>query len=130
MSQGALTFMHLAIGLGGAGIAIYGAQKVCDKKINKTAYESCLKQTVKKGSTKETIKKACDTKYKPGGDIIPTIIMWSGMGIILLAYVILSYLNGGYDATRLWRRLQRFPVTTHVFKDPRVSTTPDKKWTT
>jgi len=95
MSQGALTFMHLAIGLGGAGIAIYGAQKVCDKKINKTAYESCLKQSVKKGSTKETIKKACDTKYKPGGDIIPTIIMWSGMGIILLTYVILSYLNGG-----------------------------------
>ena len=86
--------MHFAFAMGGAGLVMYGAQKMCEKKIGGLGYKSCMKQQPAQGAAKDSVKKKC-APLDPGSDLLPKIMMYGGFGVIFAAFVFLSYLNGG-----------------------------------
>jgi hypothetical protein len=100
MSSAVTTFVHLMIALVGASASAYGAQKVGEDKKNSQLYDKCIKQTVKKGSSKSAVVKACDKAYGTGG-IMGKVLMYGGCGFIILAFIVISlmdssFFGGGY----------------------------------
>ena len=109
MSDGnpAQTFIHMCFALAGAGIVMWGAQQVCDDKMD---YAKCIASgKVSATNTKEKIAAACAAKHDPTngkGTKKSMYIMYGGFGIIAGSVLILWILNsffgqgGGYSQYR------------------------------
>lgn len=90
------TFMHLLIALTGAALTGYGAQKVGESKQIQVSNDKCMKQTLKKGQTKEQLNASCDKAYNTSGGMMNKVLMYGGCGFILLVFIIMSMMSSGF----------------------------------
>jgi len=88
MSQSVTTFMHMLIGVGGAGLAIYGSGKMCAYKVKAGPYKACV--AYNKLPANKNKKKNCSD---PGSEILPKILMYGGPGIIVVVFIVMAILN-------------------------------------
>lgn len=91
----AQTFVHMLIGLAGASMAAYGAQKLtqtqCDNKyVVKTKLNACVKAAKDAKS-----KAACQTQYTPKNDLMWKILQYGGCGLIVLLFLALTVFANG-----------------------------------
>lgn len=89
----ATTFVHMIIALAGATLTGWGAQQLGDDKISKMLYDRCIKQPVPKSSTKSAMEKSCNTKYKPGGEMLHKVAMYGGCGVIVVGFLLFAMLT-------------------------------------
>ena len=99
MSQSVTTFMHMLIGVGGAGLAIYGSGKMCSYQAKAGPYKACV--AFNKVAANRNKKRNCSD---PGSEILPKILMYGGPGIIVVVFVVMAIMNsqmfgqgGGYQ---------------------------------
>lgn len=92
-SSTAMTFIHLLVGLTGAAITGYGAQKVGQDSVVQDQFETCMKQKLQPKQTKTQLKKACSAKYDTGGTTMHKVLMYGGCAFILAVFLIIAILD-------------------------------------
>jgi len=94
MDPSALTFMHMCLAIAGAGVVMYGEQKLCAIGTNASKYASCASAKDKNGKPVRSAK-ACADAYPVPNKKMWTIIRWGGFGFIVGSFIILAFLSGG-----------------------------------
>ena len=92
-SSTAMSFIHLLVGLTGAAITGYGAQKVGQNSVVQEQLERCLKQKLQPKQTKTQLKKACEAKYDTDGAKMHKILMYGGCAFIVAVFLIIAILD-------------------------------------
>lgn len=94
MDPSALTFMHMCLAIAGAGVVMYGEQKLCAIDTNTSKYAACAGAKDKSGKPVRPAK-ACADAYPVPNKKMWTIIRWGGFGFIVVSFLILAFLSGG-----------------------------------
>ena len=88
-----MSFIHLLVGLTGAAITGYGAQKVGYSKAIQEQYDTCAKQKLQPKQTKAQLEKACEAKYTVPSSKMYTILMYGGCAFIFAVFLIIAILD-------------------------------------
>ncbi len=92
-----MTFVHMMVGLAGAGATLWGSQIECQDKIAGMKFAGCIRTKPKKGKSKSDVERACRAKYTQRGKL-GMILKYGGLIGIIGVFILLFFLNSGLSS--------------------------------